>query len=82
MCRIKQRVSLRGLAGGSLDGQPASAGDASAILGRRPLRREWQPAPVLLPGESCGQEPAGYRPWGHKEMDTTRSHRDGIDRSE
>ena len=35
-------------------------------------RREWQPTPVLLPGEFHGQRSlAGHRPWGHKESDTT-----------
>ena len=35
-------------------------------------RRQWQPTPALLPGESPGQRsPAGYSPWGHKESDTT-----------
>lgn len=30
------------------------------ILGQEdPLRRNWQPAPVHLPRESCGQEDAG-----------------------
>ena len=30
-----------------------------------PWRRAWQPAPVLLPGESHGQRSlAGYSPWG------------------
>ena len=33
---------------------------------------EWQPTPVLLPGESHGQRNlAGYSPWGLKELDTT-----------
>ena len=33
-----------------------------------PWRREWQPTPVFLPGESHGQRSlAGYRPWGLKE---------------
>ena len=37
-----------------------------------PWRREWQPTPVFLPGESHGQRGlVGYRPWGHKETDTT-----------
>ena len=37
-----------------------------------PWRRKWQPTPVFLPGESHGQRiPAGYSPWGHKELDTT-----------
>ena len=35
-------------------------------------RRQWQPTPVLLPGESHGQRSlVGYSPWGHKESDTT-----------
>ena len=35
-------------------------------------RRQWQPTPVLLPGESHGQRSlVGYSPWGHKELDTT-----------
>ena len=37
-----------------------------------PWRREWQPTPVLLPGEFHGQRSlAGPSPWGHKESDTT-----------
>jgi len=29
-----------------------------------PWRRTWQPTPILLPGESCGQRSlAGYSPW-------------------
>ena len=37
-----------------------------------PWRREWQPTPVLLPGESHGQRSlAGYSPQGCKEVDTT-----------
>ena len=37
-----------------------------------PWRRDWQPTPVLLPGEFHGQRNlAGYGPWGHKELDTT-----------
>ena len=36
-----------------------------------PWRREWQPTPVFLPGESQGQRSLeGYDPWGHKESDT------------
>ena len=36
------------------------------------LEKERQPTPVLLPGKSYGQRSlAGYRPWGHKESDTT-----------
>ena len=37
-----------------------------------PWRRAWQHTPVFLPGESHGQRsPAGYSPWGHKELDAT-----------
>ena len=33
---------------------------------------EWQPTPVLLPGETHGlRSLAGYSPWGLKDMDTT-----------
>ena len=36
-------------------------------LGKIPWRREWQPAPVFLPGESHGQRNlAGYSPGGHR----------------
>ena len=37
-----------------------------------PWRREWQPTPVLLPGEPHGQRNlAGYSPWSHEELDMT-----------
>ena len=40
-------------------------------VGKIPWRRAWQPAPVLLPGESHGQRSlVGYSPWGRKESDT------------
>ena len=57
---------------------PASAGDGRHRFhpwGRKiPWRREWQPAPVSLPGESCGQRhPAGCSPWGRKESDSTEA---------
>ena len=36
------------------------------------LEEAWQPTPVFLPGESCGQRSlVGYSPWGHRESDTT-----------
>ena len=35
-------------------------------------RRQWQPTPVFLPGESHGQRRlVGYSPWGLTESDTT-----------
>ena len=42
-------------------------------LGREdPLKKEWQPTPVFLLGESQGQRSlVGYSPQGHKESDTT-----------
>ena len=37
-----------------------------------PWRRELQPTPVFLPGESHGQRSlAGYSPWCHKELNMT-----------
>ena len=37
-----------------------------------PWKRKWQSTPVFLSGKSHGQRsPAGYSPWGHKELDTT-----------
>ena len=56
---------------------PTNAGDtrdAGLIpsVGKMPWRREWQPSPVFLPGESHGQRSlVGYSPWGHTESDTT-----------
>ena len=47
-------------------------------VGKIPWRREWQPTPVFLPGEFHEQRsPAGYSPWGHKELDMGRGDRDG-----
>ena len=40
-----------------------------------PWRREWQPTPVFLPGESHGQRSmVGYTSWGHRESDMTEQH--------
>ena len=40
--------------------------------GKIPWRRKWQPAPVFLPEKFHGRRsPAGYSPWGCKELDTT-----------
>ena len=37
-------------------------------------RREWQPTPVFLPGESQGRGSLeGCRLWGHTELDTTEA---------
>ena len=35
-------------------------------------RRQWHPAPVLLPGKSRGRRSlVNYSPWGREELDTT-----------
>ena len=52
-----------------------NAGDTGLITGwgRFPWRRKWQPTPVFLLGKLHGQRSlAGYCPWGHKELDTTK----------
>ena len=42
-------------------------------VGKIPWRREGQPTPVFLPGESHGQRSlVGCSPWGRKELDTTQ----------
>ena len=39
-----------------------------------PWRTAWQPTPVFLPGESCGQRSlVGHSPWGRKESDMTEA---------
>ena len=68
-----------GFTGGSDGKKSASckARDLGSItgLGKIRWRREWQPIPVFLPGESHGQRNlAGYSPWGHKELDTSETH--------
>ena len=41
-------------------------------VGKIPWRREWQPTPVFLPGESHGwRSLVGYSPQAHKESDRT-----------
>ena len=56
---------------------PTNAGDGKRYgfdpwVEKIPWSRKWQPCPVFLPGESHGQRSlAGYRPWSHKESDTT-----------
>ena len=37
-----------------------------------PWKRNWQPTPAFLPGETHGERrPAGYSPCSHKELETT-----------
>ena len=41
--------------------------------GKISWRRKWQPTPVFLLGKTQGQRSlAGYSPWGHKELNTTK----------
>ena len=73
--KITDLFMKTGFPGGS-DGKEyaCNAGELGSIpgSGRSPGRREWQPIPVFLPGESHGQRIlAGYSPWGCKESDTT-----------
>ena len=43
----------------------------SSWIRKLPWRREWQPTPVFLPGESCGQKSlVDYSSWGCKDSDT------------
>ena len=54
---------------------PANAGDMRLAfdpwVGKIPWRREWQPIPVFLPGESpWTEEPGGLKSMGCKESDT------------
>ena len=43
-------------------------------VGKIPWRREWQPTPVFLPGESHGQRNlVGYSPRCQEELDTTEA---------
>ena len=53
---------------------PTSATDwgFNPWVGKVPWRREWQPTPVCLPGESHRQRSlAGYSPQGHQESCAT-----------
>ena len=58
-------------------GRPAVYGVAKSRLGDLTFthwRRQWQPTPVFLPGESQGQESlVGCRQWGRIESDTTEA---------
>ena len=44
-----------------------------------PGRRQWQPTPVFLSGESLGHRSlVGYSPWGRKELDRTEQLTDML----
>ena len=59
-----------GFPGGSVvKNPPANAGDIDPWVGKIPWRREWQPTPVFLPGESHGQRSLVCdSPWGCKRV--------------
>ena len=60
-----------GFPGGS-DGKKKNPPAMQSLSWEDPLRREWLPTPVILPGESHGQRSLeGYRPLGLKELDMT-----------
>ena len=45
-----------------------------SMVRKIPQRREWQPTPVFLPGESHGQRSlAGYSLWDCKQLDMTEA---------
>ena len=66
---------IAGFPGGSMvENPPANEGrcEFNPWVGEIPWRREWQPTPVFLLGESHGQRSlVGCSPGGHKELDTT-----------
>ena len=74
--RLTQSLGeLKGLPGGS-DGKESacSVGDPGSIPreGKIPLKRKWQPTPVILSGKPHGQRSlVSYSPWGRKKSDTT-----------
>ena len=68
--------SQMGFPGGSVVRNPLSnAGDLSLIppgVRKISCRRNWQPTPVSLPGESYGEKSlVGYSSWGGKKLDMT-----------
>ena len=51
---------------------PALSSAVPTWVGKILWRRGWQPIPVFLPGEFCGQNSlVGCSPWSRKESDTT-----------
>jgi len=68
-------TAYRDIPGGSNSKESAcNVGDQGSVpgLGSFPWRREWQPTPIFLPGESHGRRSlADCSPWGCKESYTT-----------
>ena len=75
---IQATAILAGFPGGTSDKEPGCQCRRCKRLRfdpyarKIPWRREWEPTPVFLPGDSHGQRSlVGYSPWGYKEADTT-----------
>ena len=78
------RMSSWGFPGGSRSKEPACQHrrhEFDPWVGKIPWRREWQPIPVFLPGESHGQRslagcssPCGHKEWTLKRL-CTHTHR-------
>ena len=55
----------------SVKNLPAKETQIQSLCWKDPLRREWIPTPVFLPGEFHGQRSlVSYSPWGCKGLDT------------
>ena len=73
---IHQLWLPRWLSGKESAAEAGDSGDTSLIPGSGRSLEEmvWQPSPVFFPGKAHGQRSlANYRPWGHKESDTTET---------
>ena len=69
---LNQKKFIPGDSGGQESAQFRSTGFDPWVR-KIPWRREWQPTPVLLPGEIHGRKSLeGYSPWCHKKSDMTR----------
>ena len=80
MCVLSVKFSVytsdmyRSFPGGSDSKASAcNAEDLGSFLGQEdPLRRQWHPTPVLLPGKFHGRRSlVGYSPWDLKQSDMT-----------
>ena len=75
---VHWKKQMHGFPGGAHGKEPAcqcrrrKRHEFDPWVGKIPWRREWQPTPAVLPGESQGQRSlVGYNPRGQKELDTT-----------
>ena len=74
--RVNTVSALSSISGGARGKEPACQCRRQELdpwVRKIPWRREWQPTPVLLPGEAHGQRRlVGYSPWDRKESDATQ----------